>query len=177
MAKKPPATKLHPLDALAQDPLKVMQLMIWVNRHRNPDMFFQINEADLEAFNACMAYQKIKPTVLIKRPPEIPGQAAVPAMGNRRAVPARPPIPARPYVMVTLVEIDKNGKVTENVIRPVESNEADYDQQQEVAALRRAKDRAPLLAQEILKSASSGETSLSDLQDAANCLITLARAV
>lgn len=176
MAKKP-AAKLDALDALAQDPMKVMQLVIWVNRHRNPDMFFQINEADLEAFEKCMKYQKVKPGVLIKRPPEIPGQAAIPAMGNRRAVPARAPIPARPYVMVTLVEVTKEGKVTENVIRPIESNEEDYDTQQQVAAVRRAKDRAPQLAQEILKSASSGETSLSDLQDAANCLVTLAGAV
>ena len=169
--------KLDPLDALAQDPLRVMQLMIWVNRHRNPDMFFQINEADLQAFDACMKYQKVRPTVLIKRPPEIPAQPAIPAHGNRRGVPARPAIPARPYVMVSLVEIDKNGKVTENVIRPIESNEDDYDTQQQVAEVRRAKDRAPMLAQEILKGAANGETSLSDIQDAANCLITLARAV
>jgi hypothetical protein len=174
MATKAP--KLDPLDALMQDPLKVMALMIWVNRHRNPDMFFQINEADLEAFDACMKYQKLKPGVLIKRPPEIPGQAAIPATGNRRAIPARAAIPARPYVMVSLVEIDKAGKLTENAIRPVENNEDDYDTQQQVAAVRRAKDRAPDLANQILKGAANGETSLSDIQDAADALLTLSRA-
>ncbi len=178
MATKKQAPKLDPLDALATgDPLRVIALMLWKNRHREPDMYVQIEERDLEGFNACVDYLKVKPAVLIKRPPEIPGQPAIPAQGNRRAVPARPSIPARPYVMVSLVELGKDGRPTENAIRPVENNEDDYDQQRDTAAVRRAKDNAPHLANMLLKAAASGDYSVSDMQDAANALQLLARAV
>lgn len=172
MAKKAPE-KLDALDQLAQgDPRMVMALMLWVGRHRNPDLFCQINEKDLVAFNDCMTYQKVKPAVMIKRPAEIPGQQAIPATGNRRAVPAREPIPARPYVMVALVE-----EGTEHAIRPVENNEGDFDQQRDVAAIKRAADNAPHLANQLVRAAASGDFSVSDLNDAAAALNMLARAV
>jgi hypothetical protein len=62
---------LDPLDELAQgDPLRVIALMLWKNRHREPDMYVQITERDIEGFEACVNYLKVKPTVLIKRPRE-----------------------------------------------------------------------------------------------------------
>lgn len=175
MATKQP--KLDPLDALAQgDPRMVIALILWKNRHRSPDMFVQIDQRDIDGFNACVDFLKVKPAVMIRRPEEIPGQPAIPAAGGRRAVPARGAIPARPYVMVALVEQGKDGKPSENAIRPVENNEADFDQQQDTAAILRAKDNAQDLANRLLKAAASGDYSLSDMQDAANALVLLARA-
>lgn len=165
-------TALHPLDALAQgDPKMVMALMLWKERHRQPDMYVQIDEKDLQGFEDCVTYLKVKPDVLIRRPQGVPAQPGLPATHHRRAVPAREAIPPKPYLIVSLVE-----RGTENVIRPVENNEADFDTAKDAAALRKARDQAPELANRILAQARSGEYSLSDIQDAADALLTLARA-
>lgn len=164
--------KLDALDALAQgDPKMVMALMLWKARLREPDMYVQITEADIKAFEDCVRYLKVKPSVMIKRPQGLPAQEAVAAQGNRRAVPARPATPPKPFVIVSLVEAG-----TENVIRPVENNESDYDSAQDAATIRKARDQAPDLANRLIKQASSGEFSLSDMQDAANALLVLSRA-
>lgn len=169
MAKAP--VKMNPLDALvAGDPRGVIALMLWKRRLAEPDMFVQITEEDIKGFQDCVKFQKIVPEVLIRRPPPIPGQAAIPATHNRRAVPARAEIPARPYVIVTLVE-----KGTEHVIRPIENNEADYDRAQDANRVRKARGDAPRLAQRLLDMARSGEYSLSEMQDAADALVLLAR--
>lgn len=170
MATKAP--KLDLLDALAQgDPKMVMALMLWKSRLREPDMYVQITEEDIKGFNDCVNYLKVKPAVMVKRPQGLPAQAAIPAQGNRRAVPARPATPPKPFVIVSLVEAN-----TENVIRPVENNEADFDSAKDAAAIRKAREQAPDLANRLIKQASSGETSLSDMQDAANALLILSRA-
>jgi len=169
-AKK--ATKLDPLDALAQgDPLRVIALMLWRERMRQPDLYVQIEEKDIVGFEDCMRYLKAKPTVRIFRPEGLEAQGAIPAQGNRRAVPSRAATPPKPYVIVALV--DQKG----DTIRPVENNEEDFDAAQAARDLRKARDQAPDLAQRIVQQARNGEYSLSDIQDAANALITLARAV
>lgn len=168
MAKK----TANPLDDLAQgDPQRVMALMLWKARMREPDMYVQITEADIKGFDDCCRYLKARPQVRVFRPAEIPAQAAIPATGNRRAVAAREAIPARPYVMVVLT--DEKG----DVIKPVENNEADYEASQGAAQIRKARDQAPDLANRIVNGARTGEYSLSDIQDAANALLILARAV
>lgn len=165
-------TQLHPLDALAQgDPKMVIALMLWKERHRQPDMYVQLDEKDLQGFTDCVAYMKMTPDVMIKRPAGLPAQPSLPATHHRRAVPAREAIPPKPYVIVSLVE-----RGTENVIRPVENNEADFDVAQNATAIRKARDQAPDIANRILAQARSGEYSLSDIQDAADALLTLARA-
>jgi hypothetical protein len=170
MAQK--KAQLHPLDALAQgDPKKVIALMLWKARHREPDMYVQLDENDLQGFEDCVTYLKVKPDVLIKRPQGVPAQPGIPATHHRRAVPAREAIPPKPYVIVSLVE---HG--TENVIRPVENNQADFDIAKDAAAVRKARDQAHELASRILAQAKSGEYSLSDIQDAVDALLTLARA-
>lgn len=164
--------KLHPLDALAQgDPKNVIALMLWKARQRNPDLFEQITEKDIEGFEACVTYLKVKPEVVIKRPAGLPAQEAIPASAGRRPVPARAATPPKPYVIVQLVEAG-----TENAIRPVENNQEDFDAAAEAAKVRQARDAAPQLAQRLVHQASSGEYSLSDMQDAANALLLLARA-
>ena len=172
-AKAPRAAKKDALDLLAEgDPKRIIALMLWKARLREPDLFVQITEKDIEGFDACTNYLKVVPGVMVKRPAGLPYQPAQPAAGNRRAVPAREATPAKPFVIVALVE---DG--TENAIRPVENNETDYDAAQAQAAVRKARDQASAIAQRILNQAKSGEYSLSDIQDAADALITLARAV
>lgn len=166
------APQLDPLDALAQgDPRNVMALMLWKNRLREPDMYVQIDEHDIKGFQDCVDYLKVKPEVKIVRPAGLPAQDPIAATGKRRAVPARAATPPKPYVIVTLVE-----QGTMNVIRPVENNQDDFDTAQAAAELRKARDRAPQLAERILQQARTGETSLSDMQDAADALLVLARA-
>ena len=166
------AVKQDPLDALAQgDPKRVIALMLWKARHRQPDMFVQITEHDIKGFEDCVTYMKVKPDLMIKHPPGLPATPAIPAVGTRRALPAREATPPKPYVIVTLVE-----EGTENVIRPVENNQEDYDIAQDSARLRKARDQAPGIAERILNQARSGEFSLSEIQDAADALIILARA-
>lgn len=161
----------HPLDTLAEgDPLRVIALMLWVNRLRQPDMYAQINEHDLKGFEDCARYLKVKPQVRIFRPEGLEATPAIPAQGNRRAVPARSATPPKPYVMVTLV--DEKG----DAIVPVENNQDDFDAQAEAREVRRAKETAQDLAQRLVAQAQSGEYSLSVMQDAANALITLSRA-
>jgi hypothetical protein len=90
---------LDPLDALAQgDPLRVIALMLWKNRHREPDMYVQITERDIEGFEACVNYLKVKPTVLIKRPRIVRASSASavpnsPVSSCRTRPRARSPVP------------------------------------------------------------------------------------
>jgi hypothetical protein len=63
-----------------------------------------------------------------------------------------------------------------NAIRPIENNQEDYDRQQQSVAVRKARDQAPMMADNILRAVRTGEWSLSEMQDAANALLVLARA-
>ena len=162
----------HPLDQLAEgDPGRVIAMMLWKARLREPDMYVQITEQDIKGFDDCVKYLKVTPEVKIHRPAGLPAQDAIPASANRRATPGRAATPPKPFVIVTLVE-----KGTENVIRPVENNESDYDASLEAGALRKAKDQAGALAARIVEQGRTGDVSLSDMQDAANALLVLARA-
>lgn len=166
------AKPADPLDALVQgDPLNVIALMLWKNRMREPDLYVRIDEADIKGLEDCVRYLKVTPQVQILRPAGAPAQAAVAASGNRRAVPAREASAPRPYVIVRLVD-----RGTENRIQPIENNEQDYAAQQQAAQVKRARDQAERLAARILQGAASGESSLSDIQDAAEALVVLARA-
>lgn len=169
--KKKPGP-LDPLDALAAgDPREVIALMLWKGRHRQPDLFAQITAADIAAFKECCDYQEVKPTVVIERPPGRPAQEAIPASHGRPATPPRPADPPKPFVMVTLCD-GQSG----NAIRPIENNQEDFDQAKQTVAVRKARDQAPAMADNILRAVRSGEWSLSEMQDAANALMILARA-
>ncbi len=162
----------HPLDALAEgEPLKVMALMLWKNRFREPDMYVQIDEKDIQGLEACVNYLKVVPVVSIHRPQGQGAQAAQPGSSTRRPVPALPAQPAKPFVIVTLV--DKNG----DMIKPVENNQGDFDAAEEATRVRKAKDQASDLAQRLRQQGRSGETSMSDMDDAADALVVMARAL
>lgn len=171
MAKK---QKQDALDQLATGDLThVIALMLWKNRLKEPDMFMKIEEKDIQGLKDCAGFLKVTPEVKVYRPEGLPAQEAIPATRNRRAVPGRAATPPKPYVIVTLLGRDKKG-IT-GPLKPVENNEADYDNAQAVTELRRARDKAPELAQRLIQQANSGEYSLSDMQDAADALMTLAR--
>lgn len=161
-----------PLDEFAAaDPKAVMALMLWKARLREPDLFVQITEKDLEGFHACMRYLKVIPDVRIHRPQGLPATPAVPATAHRSAIPAREATPPKPFVMVTLVE-----KGTDNGIRPVEDNQDDFEASELAVLVRKASDNAQTYADRIVNAANSGEFSLSEMRDAAEALLILARA-
>ena len=171
MAKRKPK-ELDELDKLVEgDPLQVIALMLWKNRMREPDMYVQIFEKDIQALNDCITYLKVPMVVSIHRPQGEAAQAAEAGTTTRRPVPARPAQPPKPYVIVTLV--DDRG----DLIKPVENNQADFDAASEAANVRKAKDRADELSARVLRQVNSGETSLSDIQDMVNDHNILARAV
>lgn len=163
--------KVDTLDALVGGDAKgVIAMMLWNNRMREPDMFAKIDEEQVKAFQESCRFQKLVPDIRIFRPGGLAAQPAIPAAGNKRAVPAREAIPPKPYVVVTLVE-----KGTSNVIRPIENNEADYDVAQDTSRFRKAKSDAPGMARRLLEMAKTGEYSLSDIQDTADALLLLSR--
>lgn len=167
--------KLDRLDTLAQgDPLDVIAMMFWVNRKKNPEMYIKIEEKDIEAFQDCFQYLKVKPEVKIERPQGLPAQPAVPARHNRREIPARAATSPKPYVIVSLLGKDEKG-IT-GPLKAVENNEADYHEQRQLEEVRRWRDRAPGIAARLVIAAAKGEFSSSDLQEAANALAVLARA-
>lgn len=173
MAKtKTPPKPIDPLDALAAgDPKDIIALLLWKGRHRNPDMFMQITPTDISGFKACCEYQELVPTVVIERPVGRPAQEAIPASHGRPMTPARPADPPKQFVMVTLCD-GQSG----NAFRPIENNEEDYDRQKQSVAVRKARDQAPQMADNILRAVRTGEWSLSEMTDAANALLILARA-
>lgn len=165
--------QLDPLDALAQgDPLKVIALMLWKARRRQPDLYVQIDEQDIQGFEDCVAYLKVKWKVNIERPAGLPAQPALAGGPGRRPVPARAASGPKPFVIVTLVDAR-----TGDAIRPVENNQDDFDVSQQASRVRKAQDQARQLAQRLLEQGRTGEFSLSDLQDAADALLILAEAV
>lgn len=172
-ALEPRAPAPDLLDVLAKaDPRRVIALMLWKQRFENPEMAVQITEKDITGFDQCAAYLKVEPGVRIERPLGRPGQAPIPAMGNRRAVPGYPPEPPRPFVVVAVVE-----KGTENGIRPIENNEEDNQRRIEGEERRRARENATGLAQSLEgMSAQGADISSSILREAAAVMRLLARA-
>ena len=159
------------LDALARsDPKRIIALMLWKDRHRNPEMALQITQPDLKGFTDCMNYLEVEPDVVIFRPQGRPAQAAIPAMGKRRAVPAYPSEPPRPFVTVNLVQ-----RGTMNSIKPIENNEDDAKKRDQGEELRRWRDKAPQIARQLLQDVGAGQFSTATIQEAAQALVALAR--
>lgn len=163
--------KLDILDQLAQaDSKEIIALMLWKDRHRNPDMTLQITEKDITGFLACAEYLKVVPKVRIERPQGMPAQEAIPAQGNRRAVPARAAEPPRPFVVVQVVDANGDG------IKPIENDEDGAQLRDRADALRRHRDIAPTLASQLIADARSGNFSSSMVIEAAESLLALAKA-
>jgi hypothetical protein len=156
---------------LQASPKDAVALLLWKNRHSNPEMSEQISAADVAKLDACAAYLEVTPTVRIYRPKGIPKQDPIPAHGERRAIPGREAVPAKPYVVVQLV--DQKG----DAFVPIENNEEDAKLRDRRRELSRLKERAPALAAQIQTDIQQGAFSNSTLIEAANTLLALAKAV
>ena len=154
------------LDQLATGPAEnVVALMLWKARHQYPDLSVQITPKDLKGYQECIGYLKTTAEVRVFRPQGIPAQEAIPAHGNRRAVPGRPAIPPRDFVVVSLVH-----QGTEDAIRVVENNEEDNERRKAAEHLVNIKGQVPDLASRLERYARSGELVGSDLLEAAKWL-------
>lgn len=153
------------------DPRQAIALMFWKARHANPEMSLQITEADITKFQACTNYLKVTPEVRIYRPRGIPARPGQPAHGERRAIPANPGTPDKPYVVVQLV--DEKG----DHFVPIENNEEDAKLRDQRREIDRMKDRAPAIAAQIEAELQSGSFTNSTLQDAARTLLAMAKAL
>lgn len=167
------AAAQDPLDALvakaeAGDLTDAIALMLWQNRFDNPGFTVEIHPKDLKGFQDCVEYLEVRPTVRVYRPGGVPAQEAIPAVGNRRAVPARAAIPPRPYVVVQMTDAKGDAFV------PIENNQQDFDRQKAANAERAARDQALSLAQALSNDVQSGQFSTGNIQDAIICLRTLA---
>jgi hypothetical protein len=169
MAKKDALEKFT--EEANKDPRKAIALLLWIARHRNADLAALITAEDIEAFDACCDYLKVKPEVLIVRPKGHPGTPGIPAQGKRRAVPARPAEPPRPYVVVQLVQ-----KGTTDGFKPIENNEEGAKLRDQANQVRRAREQAPQLSAQLMADARVGVFSTATIGEAAGVLQTLARA-
>jgi hypothetical protein len=158
-------------DEANKDPKKLVALMFWRERHRNPEMAIQITEKDISGFQGCVDYLEVTPEVVIIRPQGRPAQAGQPARGRLKAVPARPAEPPRPFVAVNLVNAG-----TMDSFKPIENNEEDAKVRDQAELVRRAKDKASQLAAQLMHDAASGTFSTATMTEAAQALQALARA-
>ena len=143
------------LDVLATaDPLKIIALMLWKQRMREPDLYVQLEEKDIDGLQQCCDYLKVEPQVHIIRPEGTPPQPAVPASQGRRAVPAQPATPPRPFVIVALVDAKTGDRIV-----PVENNQEDFDLSRHAARVRKARDQAPMLAARLMEQGQIGRAS------------------
>lgn len=166
----PPANPLDHLVAMAEknDYAQALKLILWKMRFENPDFTLEINPDDIKAFDDCVDYLEVKPTLYVTRPGAVPAQEGRPAMGNRRAVPARAAIPPKNYVVVQMLDQDGNN------FKPIENNQQDFDRQKKADATRRAKDNALTLASQLAADIRSGTFSESTIGDAIIVMRTLA---
>lgn len=167
-----------PLDALASaDPKRVIALLLWRDRFRNPELSVQIREEEIAEFDECCTFLNVEPTVAIVRPQGRPAQEAVPASPGKRGIAARPAEPPRPYVFVGVVDgklYRKDGSL--NVIKPIENSEENAAKRDEAAAVRRYREKAPMLASLLTSMAQSGTFSNAEITEAADALRFFARA-
>lgn len=175
MATPKRKTQDHPLDQFAAIASAHMDqaaaILLWKNRHANPDMSIQVTEQDITKLQACAAYLKVTPEVRVYRPKGLPGKDPIPAQGQRRAIPGTPATPPKNYVVIQLVDQDGNGFV------PIENNEDDAKLRDEARARKRMKDRAPMVAEAILAELQAGAFTDGTLKEAAQILQDLAKAV
>lgn len=154
------------LDSFAQAPLdRVLQLVLWTQRHTREEMTVLVTEEDVRAYDACMEYQQLKPELLVYRPEGRPATAAIPAAGSRRAVPARPAEPPRPYVIVGVVEQGKR-----NAIKPIESDEQHYRIGELNRQVQVVKRNIPDYVAALRRAAASGDFSAGTMESIAQAL-------
>lgn len=166
-----PADALEDFLARAADfPSDAMMLLFWQNRMANPTFSTEVTPADLQAFAECMKYLDVEPQIRIFRPQGAPARAAVPATGERSAIPARPAGAPKDYVVMQMVDVDGNAIV------PVESNERDHERMQLAKNRKHLLATAPQLAAALRADLQAGVFSTSTIEEAAKTLVALVQA-
>jgi hypothetical protein len=157
------------LDALVTaDPKQIIALMLWKNRHNNPEMVIQINEADIKGLTDCTTYQGIEPDVRIFRRGALPPHDAIPGTPGRAGVNAFPGMPAADFVTVAMV-----AKGTEDTFRAVENNEQDLAIGEKLRNRARLLANALPIANRVRNSAAAGDFSSSDIVELADIVLSL----
>lgn len=170
MAKAKAVPKKDSLDLLAEgDPKKIIALLLWRDRFRNPEMSAHVTLEDLDGFEQCSDYLGVTTQVSIFRPQGRPAQEAVATTPGKRGIAARAAEPPRDYVFVGVV--DKDG----NSIKPIESTEENADRRDAANALRSSREKGPRLAALLRGACQSGTYSTAEIQEAAQALEVLAR--
>lgn len=176
-AKAKPPEQADPLDVFVADVDHngvhmgpAIMLMLWKQRHENPDFTVMVDAADIKGFEDCVKYLEIEPRINIYRPQGLPAQEPIPANGRNRAVPGRAAQPPRDYVVVQMVDADGNTFV------PIENNERDLEKSQKAKTLKQLREGAPQLAAQLQADIQSNTISTATIQEAIEALKALAQA-
>ena len=171
-ARKPKAPPSILDNLVSAGPEAAIAMLLWKNRHANPQMSVQVEEKDCDGLKQCLDFLEItKPQIRILRPPGTPATPGREALGNRRAVMPHPGTPPKNYVVIQMVDQDGNAFV------PIENNEEDAKLRDATRAKQRMKDRAPLIAEQLLNELATGGFTDGTIREAAISLVGLAKAV
>lgn len=172
---KEPEAPQDRLDLLeqAQDPLEIIALMLWKDRHRNPDLCVHITRDDVAEFEKCTAFLQITAGVKIERPRGAPARAALPpSRVHPQGLPAQPAETPREFVFVGVGYVEKG---IFNSIKPIESTEDGAERRDSFNRLRHIRERGPQLAQQLLSHAAAGTFSSAMVEEAAHMLNDVAK--
>lgn len=160
-----------PIDALVElsktDLQRAMMLVLWKMRFDNPGFTVEIHPQDLRAFDECVEYLAITPTLQVMRPGGAPARESF-TTARGQTVPAKPAIPPKPYVVVQMTDDQGHTFVA------IENNTADYERQQQAKASDQVRANARSVATQLQAMASSGTFSTATINDAARALLLLA---
>jgi hypothetical protein len=162
-------TLYNTLDELVvADSKQIIALMLWKERHANPEMVVKITEADIRGLADCTTYQGIEADVRIYRRPAIPPHDAIPGQPGRAGVNAFPGMPAADFVTVAMV-----AKGTEDTFRPIENNEQDFAIGEKLRNRQRLIANAVPLANRVKNSAANGDFASTDIMELADIVLSL----
>lgn len=160
-----PDVTYDPLDIFAKGGLaEVVMMLFWRQRFDNPGFTVEVHPEDLKGFADCTAYLKVRPQIRVYRPGGVPAKAAIPATGNRRAVPGREAIPPKNYVVVQMV--DEKG----DAFVPIENNQDAFDRAEQAKQVQRTREGAKALAAQLESDVASQTFSASTIREAAAAL-------
>lgn len=153
--KKAAPKPAYELEALT--PTEVVGLMLWKNRHANPNLAVVIDENDVAGLKACLKYLKVEPQVTI--------------------------LHRKNSVIVAMIEagsINPDEKSptynpTGNAITPIENNEADYNKALAGKEMKRIREQAPMLAAQLRNDMAQHVLSDSTINEAADALVALSK--
>ena len=172
-AKKPKDTPATPTDLLDQfeaaSPFEAIAMLLWKNRHKNPDMTILVTAQDITGFRDCVNYLKVQPEVRIHRPAGRPASAGMAAKAGRPAIAPREAEPPKPFVVVQLVDAEGNA------IKPVENNEADFQRNAVEERRRKVRQNAEATVARAHQELATGDITKGTMDELCDGLLLLAK--